>query len=69
MDKQASFGYVPEKILAWLDEAWDEYCLGYQSEFIMGKIYGYVECLEELLRCEGVENSELLLLEEQYGIR
>ena len=69
MCKQSAFTYVQEQIVSWLDEAWDECCLGEQSEFLMGKIYGYVECLEILLRYDGVSDDELLALEAQYGVR
>ena len=69
MYKQFVKTSVQEKLLTWLDEAWDEYCCGNESEFLQGKIYAYVECLEVILQSEGVSDEALLALEEQYGIR
>lgn len=60
---------VQEKLLTCLDEAWGEYCCGNESDFLLGKIYGYVEYLEIILQSEGVSDEALLALEEQYGIR
>lgn len=58
-----------EKILKWLDEAWEEYCRGNESEFLLGKVYAYVECMEIILQSEGMDDEILRVLEEQYGIR
>lgn len=69
MSKQ-SYECVQDKIFAWLDEAWEEYrCCESDSEFLLGKIYAYVECLEVILQQNGVSNDALLALEKQYGIR
>ncbi len=69
MNKQLTTTYVEEKIFEWLDEAWDDYCYGNRSEFVFGKIYAYVEVLEEMLSLEGVPDEALLDIEKQYGIR
>lgn len=69
MGKQLTTAYIEEKLLKWLDEAWDDYCYGGNSEFVLGKIYAYVEVLEEMLSKEGASDESLLDLERQYGIR
>lgn len=69
MHKKSELSYLEGKIFLWLDEAWDEYCCGNKSEFLEGKIYAYVECLEEILHSYGVSNKVLICLERQYGIR
>lgn len=69
MSEQLTITYVEEKILRWLDEAWDDYCYGSGSEFVLGKIYAYIEVLEEMLSQEGTSDEALLDLESQYGIR
>lgn len=58
-----------EKILNCLDEAWYEYCHVNKSDFLLGKIYAYVESLEIIMQDEGVTDEALLALEERYGIR
>ena len=69
MDKQTVNICAQEKILKWLDEAWDEYCGGNESEFLLGKIYAYVECMEIIFQSEGMGDEMLRAFEEQYGIR
>ena len=69
MCKQSVDTYFQEKLFMWLDEAWEEYSGGNKSDFLLGKIYAYVECLEIIMQQEGCDNDVLLALEEQYGIR
>lgn len=69
MSKQSVIIFIVDKLYAWLDEAWSEYSGGYESEFLLGKIYAYIECLEIILQSEGIDNEELLALEEKYGIK
>ena len=40
-----------------------------KTNFELGEVYAYVDCLEMLLQYQGVENCVLLALEEKYGIR
>lgn len=61
--------YLSESLFEWLEEVWQEYNQGNKSEFLLGEIYAYVECLEVLLRKQGVDNDTLLAIEEHYGIR
>lgn len=69
MSEQSVITSLEEEIYKWLDEAWDEYCGGDDSEFLLGKIYAYVECLEILLHSEGIADETLIELESRYGIR
>lgn len=69
MCMQTAMTYLQERLLSWLDEAWDEYCYCEESDFVLGKIYAYIECLEIILQSEGVDNDTLLALEEKYHIR
>jgi len=39
------------------------------SEFLQGELYAYLECLEIILQGQGVDNAELLALEERLGVR
>lgn len=57
-----------EKILRWLDEALEEYRC-YKSDFLLGKVYAYVDCVEIILYSEGVDDDALLAFEEHCGIR
>lgn len=52
-----------------LNELWQEYCRGDDSDFLLGEIYAYVECLEVILQSEGADHDVLLDLEARYGIR
>lgn len=69
MDNQSVVIYLQEKLLEWLDDVWNEYCNCDTSDFLLGQLYAYMECLEVILKSEGVDNSTMLALEEQYGIR
>ena len=69
MCKQSAVAELKEEISAWLDEAWDEYRCGVQSEFLLGKIYAFTECLEILPYAEGTADEDIIELEERYGLR
>ncbi len=69
MSKQPVDICAQEKILKWLDETWEEYRRGYDTDFLLGKIYAYVECMELILQSEGVSDEMLRAFEERYGIR
>ncbi len=69
MGQQSVITYFVEKLYLWLDEVWDEYCGGYESEFLLGKIYAYIECLELMLQHDGIDNKMLLELEVKYGLK
>ena len=69
MCNQSVITYLQEKILLWLDEVWNEYCSFGRTEFLLGKIYAYVECLEIIMELDGADNDEMLALESLYGIR
>lgn len=69
MSKKSAIKQLKEKLFMWLDEIWEEYSQGDESEFLLGEIYGYVECLEIILQSEGVDNETILALESRYGIR
>ena len=68
MSKETVDICAQEKILKWLDEAWEEYRNGYESDFLLGKIYAYVECMEIILQSEGMSDEMLRDFEQQYGI-
>lgn len=69
MRKQSAITYLKEQLVMWLDEVWKEYCQGNKTDFLLGQIYAYVECLEVLMQCEGVDNQTQLDIETRYGLR
>ena len=69
MGTQSAITHLKEQLTMWLDEIWEEYSKGDESDFLLGEIYGYVECLEIILQYEGVDNATILALEKRYGIR
>lgn len=69
MCEQDAITYLQENLITWLDEIWEEYSQGNKSEFLLGEIYAYIECLEIILQYKGVDNKTLLALEKHYGIR
>lgn len=60
---------VEEYILANLEEIEEERLLGNDCEFVQGKVYGLVECLEIIWGGRGISTAEMLELEARYGIR
>lgn len=69
MEVQNLSAELCERLLMWLDEVWAEYSQGDKSDFLLGQIYAYIECLETILQNAGVDNETLLDIERQYGIR
>ena len=39
------------------------------TEFLVGEIHAYLDCLEIILQSKGVDRQQILLVEEKYGIR
>lgn len=69
MCKQSVVAELKKEVSAWLDEAWEEYRCVVQSEFLLGKIYAFTECLEMIMYAEGVADEYIIELEERYGLR
>lgn len=69
MPKKYESMYLDEYILLRLAEVQDERRIDPESEFLLGEVYAYIECLEVILKNGGAEDEELLNLEERFGIR
>ena len=69
MQKTYEDMYLEEYILLRLEEVREERCQDTESEFLLGEAYAYVECLEVILKRQGVDNETLLTIEKRYGIR
>lgn len=69
MGNQTKKVYLSECLFEWLEEVWQEYNQGNKSDFLLGELYAYMECLEVILKRQGVDNDTLLALEEHFGIR
>lgn len=69
MSKEEIITYLRKRLITNLDELLEDYDNTNQSEFLLGGLYAYTECLEIILQSEGVDNDTLLALEQHYGIR
>lgn len=66
MGKKHTVLYLEKYILMCLDEIRSE---GIKTEFVLGEVYAYIECLEIIWQRKGVDNQTMLALEAKYGIR
>lgn len=66
MEKKHTVLYLEEYILMCLYEIRSE---GITTEFVLGEVYAYIECLEIIWQRKGVDNQTMLALEAKYGIR
>lgn len=57
--------YLEEYIMMCLDEIMETD----KTEFLLGEIYAYVECLEIIWQWKGVDNATMLALEAKCGIK
>ena len=69
MSKEETIAYLREHLRLCLDELLEDCDNSTDSEFLMGEMYAYTECLEIILQSDGVDNDTLLALEQHYGIR
>lgn len=69
MQKKDVLNCLEEHILISLEEIREESRLGYDCEFVQGKVYAYVECLEVVWKSKGMDNNMLLTLEARHEIR
>lgn len=63
--QQTIIQYLEEYILMCLDEVLDTE----MTDFLLGEIYAYVECLEIIWGWKGVDTATMLALEAKCGIR
>ncbi len=69
MENKAFINFMQDFIFESLDEMKEEMILAGENDFLWGKIYGYLECLEIILEKIGVDNDIILDIEKHYGIR
>lgn len=65
-DEQSIISYLEEYILICLNEITG---IDDKTDFLMGEVYAYIECLEILLKKQGKDNEAILELEKKFGIK
>jgi len=69
MNNKSFLTFMQDFIFENLDELREEMLIDGENDFLWGKIYGYLECLESILIEIGVDNEIILDIEKQYGVR